>query len=63
MTTPIITKRIYLHPLGYLNPREITDRIFLTEKTDDEGQTFETSPYQINYLYIDTICLFGLSKG
>ena len=38
----IMTKRICLHPIEYLNPGELTDKIFLIKNTDDDGQTFET---------------------
>ena len=30
------------HSIRYLNPREITDKIFIIKKTDDEDITFET---------------------
>ena len=30
------------NPIGYLNPWEITDKIFIIKKNDDGGQTFET---------------------
>ena len=38
----ITTKRIYLHPIGYFNPIEINESIYLIKKTHDAGQTFET---------------------
>ena len=38
----ITTKGIYLYTIGRLNPWEITDKIFMIKKTDDEGQIFET---------------------
>ena len=37
----ITTKRLFLNPIGYLKPWEITDKIFIITKTDDDGQTFE----------------------
>ena len=35
----ITTNWIYIPPIGYLNPREITNKIFLIKETYDEGQT------------------------
>ena len=36
----ITTKRIFLHPIEYLNAWEI--KLFLIKKSDNEGQIFET---------------------
>ena len=38
----IYNKPIYLYPIGYLNPWEITDKIFIIKKIDDQGPTLET---------------------
>ena len=33
---PIYNKKIYLYPIGYLKPWEITNKIFPIKMTDDE---------------------------
>ena len=38
----ITTKRIYLYPIGYFKPREITYRTFIIKNSDDEEGPFET---------------------
>ena len=55
----IKTKQIYLHPIKYLSPWEITDKIFLIKKNDNELKTFViiVSNKKI-YIYIWYICKY-----
>ena len=50
----IITKRMYLFPIGYLQPWKITDKLLLIKESDNEGQTFENivPNKEIKYIYI-----------
>ena len=39
--TNLVLKQNEKHLIGYLNLREISNKIFLIKKSNDEGQTFE----------------------
>ena len=51
----ITTKRIDLHCIGYSNPWEITNEIFVIKRTDDQVPTFETIGSNEEIIYISSI--------